>query len=98
MHLLAELNQKDATKKPEPSKPDHVKGERWTAQLLSTTDSAEAKRIASKAKAAGYSATIVKEKGTIKVRLSNPAPRADMDAAITKLKAKGIHAFAVKAE
>ena len=89
---------KEASKKPEPTKADHGKGDRWTAQLVSTTDAAEANRVANKAKAAGYSATVVKEKGTIKVRLAKPTARADMDAAITKLKAKGIHAFAVKAD
>ena len=89
---------KEASKKPEPAKADHGKGDRWTAQLVSTTDAAEANRVANKAKAAGYSATVVKEKGAIKVRLAKPAARSDMDAAITKLKAKGIHAFAVKAD
>ena len=89
---------KEASKKPEPAKADHGKGDRWTAQLVSTTDAAEANRVANKAKAAGYSATVVKEKGTIKVRLAKPAARSDMDAAIAKLKAKGIHAFAVKAD
>lgn len=94
----AEPARKEASKKPEPAKAEHGKGDRWTAQLVSTTDAAEANRVANKAKAAGYSATVVKEKGTIKVRLAKPAARSDMDAAIAKLKAKGIHAFAVKAD
>jgi hypothetical protein len=85
--------------KPEAAKPsDPPKGERWTAQLVSTSDSAEADRVVAKAKAAGVSATVVKDKGVFKVRLAKPAPRAEVDAAIAKLKAKGQSAFAVKVD
>lgn len=85
--------------KPEAPKPaDSAKGERWTAQLVSTSDSAEADRVAAKAKAAGVSATVVKDKGIFKVRLAKPVPRAEVDAAIAKLKAKGQNAFAVKVD
>jgi hypothetical protein len=54
--------------------------------------------VAAKAKAAGFSATIRKEKGAIKVRLVHSSPRAEVDAMILKLKAKGLNAFAVKVD
>jgi cell division septation protein DedD len=71
---------------------------KWTLQLVSTSDAAEAERIATKAKAAGYATTTVKDKGTFKVRLTKPGPRADIDAAESKLKAKGFKTFPVKIE
>lgn len=83
--------------KPEtPKKPEPPKGERWTAQLVSTSDSAEADRVAAKAKAAGFSTAIRNEKGTYKVRLTKASSREDVDATITKLKGKGLKAFPVK--
>lgn len=77
------------TKKEEP---------KWTLQLVSTTDSAEAGRIAAKAKAAGFATTTIKDKSTFKVRLAKPGPRADIDAAESKLKGKGFKTFPVKVE
>ena len=71
--------------------------ERWTLQLLSTPDPAEAKNISSASKAAGFSAYIIKDKGTFKVRLSKATDRPTADAAAAKLKKAGIGSFAVKA-
>jgi cell division protein FtsN len=82
----------------EPKKDAAPAGDHWTAQLVSTTDPAEANRVAAKAKAAGFAATTVREKGSIKVRLSHGGKKADVDATVSKLKAKGLNAFAVKAE
>ena len=72
--------------------------EAWTLQLLSTTDAAEAKKTAEKAKAAGFATTTLKEKGQLKVRLTKSADRAAMDKAAEKLKKAGIKPFAVKVE
>jgi cell division protein FtsN len=93
---------KDPTdaKKPEAKKETpktEAKGEgRWTLQLVSTPDETEAKRVAEKAKAAGFTPILVKEKGQTKVRLAKPGTRAEMDAAAAKLKAKGQSSFPVK--
>jgi len=85
--------------KPEAAKPpEPVKAEHWTAQLVSTSDASEADRVAAKAKAAGFSATVHKDKGAIKVRLAKASTRAEVDALIQKLKAKGLNAFAVKVD
>ena len=70
----------------------------WTLQLVSTSDAAEAKRIATQAKAAGYPATITKDKGTYKVRLSRITGRAVADKNAAKLKKAGFKPFAVKAD
>lgn len=72
------------------------KGERWSAQIVSTSDSAEADRVAAKAKAAGFATTVLKDKGVFKVRLAKATTREEVDAATAKLKAKGLNAFAVK--
>lgn len=72
--------------------------ERWTLQLLSTPDPAEAKKVAAAAKAAGHPATIVKEKGAYKVRLAKATDRAAADATAAKLKKAGFKPFAVKVE
>ncbi len=80
------------------SKTDAKAGDRWTLQLLSTPDAAEAKKIAARAKAAGHPATVVKEKGVYKVRLAKSTDRATADATAAKLKKAGIKSFAVKAE
>lgn len=71
---------------------------RWTLQLVSTSDAAEAKRVAEKAKAAGFVTTTVKDKGQLKVRLSQPLPRKQADEATAKLQAKGIKPFALKTD
>lgn len=86
------------TKAPE-AKPDakpDAKAERWTLQLVSTSDAAEAKRVADKAKAAGYAAALVKEKGVTKVRLAKGGSKEDIDALAAKLKKAGFKPFAVK--
>jgi len=79
--------------KPEPKKPEpkkeapkaEAKGpEKWTLQLVATPDETEAKRVAEKCKAAGFTPTILKEKGQFKVRLAKPGAKAEMDAAATR--------------
>ena len=72
--------------------------ELWTLQLVATKDPAEAKRIAEKAKAAGFTTATVKEGGQVKVRLAKPAEKAAVDKAAEKLKKAGLKSFAVKAE
>jgi cell division septation protein DedD len=73
---------------------------KWTLQLVSTSDSAEAARIAAKAKAkaAGFATTTVKDKGAFKVRLPKPGPKAEVDTLEAKLKGKGFKTFPVKLE
>lgn len=88
-----------AAKPAEPKQEEPKKAEpKWTLQLVSTSDAAEAERITAKAKAAGFATTTVKDKGTFKVRLAKPGPRADMDAAESKLKAKGFKTYPMKVE
>lgn len=70
----------------------------WTLQLVATPDAAEARRVADRAKAAGFATTTVKEKGQVKVRLSKASDRAAMDRTAEKLKKAGFKPFAVKAE
>ncbi|WP_243322759.1 SPOR domain-containing protein [Geothrix sp. SG200] len=70
----------------------------WTLQLVSTSDAAEAKRVADKAKAAGFTTTTLKDKGQLKVRLAKSADRAAIDKTAEKLKKAGFKPFAVKAE
>jgi cell division septation protein DedD len=81
----------DAPKKPESAV-------RWTLQLVSTPDPAEAQRMAGKAKAAGFATATVAEKGLYKVRLATPGPRDAMDATTLKLKNRGFKPFAIKVE
>lgn len=93
--------EKPEAKKPEAAKPEAAKAkgeEKWTLQLVSTPDETEAKRVAEKAKTAGFTPAIVKAKGQFKVRLAKPGSRADMEAAAARLKAKGQASFPVKAE
>jgi len=98
--------QEDSTAKTEPKKPEakaeakaETKGEdKWTLQLVATPDETEAKRVAEKAKASGFTPTIVKGKGQFKVRLARGGTRAEMEAAAAKLKARGQASFPVKAE
>jgi cell division protein FtsN len=83
--------------KPEtPKKGEPPKGDRWTVQLVSTSDSAEADRVAAKAKSAGFTTAIRNDKGAYKVRLTKVSTREDVDTAIAKLKSKGLNAFPVK--
>ncbi|WP_243383867.1 SPOR domain-containing protein [Geothrix alkalitolerans] len=70
----------------------------WTLQLVSTSDAAEAKRVADKAKAAGFATTTLKDKGQLKVRLAKSADRAAIDKTAERLKKAGFKPFAVKAE
>jgi septal ring-binding cell division protein DamX len=72
--------------------------EAWTLQLIATAEAAEAKRVADKAKAAGFATTTVKEKGQLKVRLTKAADRAAADKTAEKLKKAGFKPFAVKVE
>jgi cell division protein FtsN len=72
--------------------------EAWTLQLVATADAAEAKRVADKAKAAGFATATLKDKGQVKVRLARPASRAAMDKTAEKLKKAGFKPFAVKVE
>ena len=85
--------------KPEATAPGKDAGsEAWTLQLLATTDADEAKRMADKAKAAGFATSTVKEKGQLKVRLTKPTDRAAVDKTAEKLKKAGFKPFIVKAE
>ncbi len=80
-----------------PAAPPPAAG-RWTLQLVATSDAAEAKRVADRARAAGFATTTVKEKGQVKVRLSKASDRAAVDKTAEKLKKAGFKPFAVKAE
>lgn len=71
---------------------------KWTLQLVSTTDPAEAARVVAKAKAAGYATTIVKDKKVHKVRLVKTTSKDTADSTAAALKAKGFRPFAVKAD
>ena len=71
---------------------------RWTLQLISTPDSAEAQRMAAKARASGFATATVAEKGLFKVRLAVPGPRESVDATALKLKNRGFKPFAMKVE
>jgi cell division protein FtsN len=75
-----------------------AKPEAWTLQLVATADPAEAKRMADKAKAAGFATTTLKEKGQVKVRLAKASDRAIADKTAEKLKKAGFKPFAVKVE
>lgn len=70
----------------------------WTLQLVATSDAAEAKRVADKAKAAGFTTSTLKDKGQLKVRLAKSADRAATDKTAEKLKKAGFKPFAVKVE
>ncbi|HEY3400097.1 MAG TPA: SPOR domain-containing protein [Geothrix sp.] len=75
-----------------------AEGGAWTLQLVATSDAAEAKRVADKAKAAGFATTTLKEKGQMKVRLAKSADRAAIDKTLEKMKKAGFKPFAVKVE
>ncbi len=93
---------KPAAKAPEPEakKPEPAKKEegRWTVQLISTPDAAEAKAIAAKARAAGFRTDTLAEKGLFKVRLASPTPREAADASMQKLKTHGFKPFPIKVD
>lgn len=84
--------------RPESKAPEKPATEAWTLQLIATAEAAEAKRVADKAKAAGFTTSTMKEKNQFKVRLTKPADRAAMDKASEKLKKAGFKPFAVKVE
>lgn len=92
--------------KPEPPKPkpapaDARKAEtdvQWTLQLISTPDGAEAKAVMGKAKAAGFRAETITEKGLFKVRLASSMKREAADALIQKLRNHGFKPFAIKVD
>lgn len=83
---------------PKPETKPAEAGGVWTLQLVATADPVEAKRVADKAKAAGFATTTLKDKGQVKVRLAKPADRAAMDKAAAKLTKAGMKPFAVKVE
>lgn len=85
--------------KPEASAaPKGETGEKWTLQLVSTAEKAEADRVAAKAKAAGFPARVVKDGKTWKVRLVKAAPKEAADAAAEKMRGAGFKPFAVRAD
>jgi len=84
--------------KADPAAPVAVAGDRWTLQLVATPDAAEARKVADRAKAAGFATTTLKEKGQVKVRLAKTADRATTDKTAEKLKKAGFKPFAVKAD
>lgn len=88
---------KPEPKKTEPPKPEPP-GPRWTLQLVTTTDPTEIDRLAAKAKAAGYGTTVIKEKGVLKLRITQVGAREKIDASAAKLKDAGFKPFAVKVE
>jgi cell division protein FtsN len=96
----AEADRKAAAKATEAPKAteEAPKGPRWTLQFMSTPDPREAQRLAARLKAAGFPATVVREKGINKVRLVKGGPRDSLDKAARSLKDKGFKPFAVKAE
>ena len=88
-----------ALAKPEVKTPEKAtRAEAWTLQLLATADAAEAKRVADKAKAAGFATTTVKDKGQLKVRLTKATDRTAVDKTAEKLKKAGFKPFALKVE
>ena len=72
--------------------------ELWTLQLVAATTPADAKRVADKAKAAGFATSTVKEKGLHKVRLTKPMERPALDRTAEKLKKAGLRSSPVKVE
>lgn len=90
---------KQEKKEAKPTSAEPKKEEpKWTLQLVSTTDSAEAGRLAAKAKAEGFATTTFQDNGTFKVRLARSGPKTDMDAVESKLKGKGFKTYPVKVQ
>ncbi len=82
-----------------PAKPSKAEAEaHWTLQLISTPDANEAKAMLAKAKAAGFHAETIKDKGLYKVRLSTATNREAADASIQKLRNHGFKPFAIKVD
>ncbi len=95
--LLKPETQAETKSKPAPTAAAAPSG-KWTLQLLSTPDKAEADRISGKAKAAGYPAQVVEDHGTYKVRWNHAGAKPDVDGAAIKMKAAGFKPFAVPVE
>ncbi len=94
----AKAEPKPEAKPKEETKSSEEKSEHWTLQLVGTKDASEAKRVAEKAKAAGFKTVTVKEKGLHKVRLEKGDSRAAVDKQAEKLKKAGFKPFAVKVD
>ena len=88
----------ESKSKPAPATPATTASGKWTLQLLSTPDKAEADRTAARAKAAGYPAQVVKGQGTYKVRWNHAGAKPEVDDAAIKMKAVGFKPFAVPVE
>ncbi len=95
------------TRLPEPPKPETSEAkpepkaeakELWTLQLVATKDPAEAKKVAEKAKAAGFPTTTLKEGGLNKVRLSKPSEKSALEKPAEKLKKVGLKTSPVRAD
>jgi len=69
---------------------------RWTTQIVSTPDLAEAQRTMSKVQTAGFSAVIISERGLFKVRLARASNREAVDALMAKLRSRGFKPFAIR--
>ena len=69
---------------------------RWSLQLVSTPDSGEAKRMAARARSAGFPTVTISENGLFKVRLTQPVTREVADATALKLKNRGYKPFAIR--
>ena len=91
--------------KPEPKPPSEKKpasdkkndgDPRWNLQLVSTPDSSEAQRMATRARNSGFPTVTISEKGLFKVRLSQGGNREAIDAAAVKLKNHGFKPFAIR--
>lgn len=102
---LQAFENKDRAPRPEPRKPAAEpepsvtpSEPRWTLQLVATSDAKEAKRVADRARAAGFPTTTLAERGQHKVRLARSGPRPEIDALAAKLQAKGLKSFPVKVE
>lgn len=78
--------------------PAHSAEEHWTLQLVSTPDGAEARKVAAKAKAAGFQTAIVEDQGLHKVRLTTSMDRKAADASIQRLRNHGFKPFAIKVD
>ncbi len=90
----ADAAKAEAKKEPAKAEP----GDRWTQQLVTTTDPAEARRIAARAREAGFETVELKAGETIKVRIKGRMSKAEADSTGAKLKEKGLKPFAVKAD
>ena len=69
---------------------------RWSLQLVSTPDPAEAQRMATRARDAGFPTVTVKDNGLLKVRLIQTGARDAVDATALKLKNRGFKPFALR--